>query len=110
MMDTHGVRQENIGGRPALSAFLVRAACLRLRLPKVASAPCRWWAGAVSWSVRQMSTARRGKIVSRLGRSVTSNGVCSTAQCVPPAEGNRVSAERALYSGMGAWHAIAETE
>jgi hypothetical protein len=92
MMDTHGVRQENIGGRPALSAFLVRAACLRLRLPKVAS--------AVSWSVRQMSTARRGKIVSRLGRSVTSNGVCSTAQCVPPAEGNRVSAESALYSGM----------
>jgi hypothetical protein len=91
-MDTHGVRQENIGGRPALSAFLVRAACLRLRLPKVAS--------AVSWSVRQMSTARRGKIVSRLGRSVTSNGVCSTAQCVPPAEGNRVSAESALYSGM----------
>lgn len=108
MMDTHGERQENTGGRPVSLAFLVRAAWLRLA--KVASAPCRWWAGAVSWSVRQMSTARRGKIVSRLGRSVTSNGVCSTAQCVPPAEGNRVSAERALYSGMGAWHAIAETE
>lgn len=96
-MDTHGERQENTGGRPVSLAFLVRAAWLRLA--KVASAPCRWWAGAVSWSVRQMSTARRGKIVSRLGRSVMSNGVClccSTAQ----AEGNRVSAESALYSGM----------
>lgn len=87
MMDTHGERQENTGGRPALSAFLVRAAWLRL--PKVAS--------AVSWSVRQMSTARRGKIVSRLGRSVTSNGVCSRLPSVfPPRKETACQRERTL--------------